>query len=122
MRATFVITAVALLVSVAPVSASVATPPTGLRGTVTRGPVTPVCRTGVPCTAPAKHVTVTFTRNGVSKTVVTGDEGRYSIALAAGTYGVRIGPLLHVTFTPRTAVVTAGRMTNRNFSIDTGIR
>ena len=94
---------------------------TGLRGLVTRGPITPVCQEGVSCSAPSKHTTLVFTRDGVSKSVVTGEDGRYSVVLAAGTYVVRI-PSARFGFRPRSATVVAGRMTVRNFSIDTGIR
>jgi hypothetical protein len=104
------------------VPATAGTTSTGLRGLVTRGPITPVCRVDTPCSAPAKHVTIVFTRNGVSKSTVTGDSGRYSILLAKGTYAVRIPAGARFGFTPRNVYVTAGRMSTRNFSIDTGLR
>src|SRR5882757_1910387 len=94
---------------------------TGVRGLVTRGPITPVCQEGVPCSAPAKHLKITFVRAGVAKAVVTGSNGRYSILLAPGTYAVRF-PTAKFGFRPRTALVVAGRMSTRDFSIDTGIR
>jgi hypothetical protein len=113
---------IGLAALVVAVSAS-ATTSTGLRGLVTRGPVTPVCQVDQPCFAPAKHTTIVFTRNGVSKSTVTGDDGRYVIALAAGTYAVRIPSAAKFgSFAPHTASVTAGRKATRNFSIDTGIR
>lgn len=86
-----------------------------------RGPTTPVCQAGVPCSAPSMDTTLTFTRNGVSKSVVTGDDGRYAIRLAAGSWVVKI-PAATFGFRPRAVRVTAGRMTVENFSIDTGIR
>ena len=110
-----------LAAAIVAVPAGARTEATGLRGLVTRGPITPVCKVGVSCTAPSKHTTLTFTRNGVTKSVVTGDDGRYSILLAAGTYAVRI-PTAKFSYTPRTATVAPGRMSIRNFSIDTGIR
>jgi hypothetical protein len=94
---------------------------TGLHGLVTRGPITPVCKEGVPCSAPAKHITIRFVRNGVVKSAVTGDDGRYSITLTGGTYAVRF-PSARFGFRPRIVFVPAGRMSTRNFSIDTGIR
>lgn len=109
----------ACLTAVVPAAAGMVS--TGLRGQVMRGPTTPVCRVGMPCSAPAKHVRITFVRNGVAKSVVTGDTGRYAIELAAGTYGVRL-PSAQFGFRPHSAFVTAGRMSIRNFSIDTGIR
>jgi hypothetical protein len=112
---------IAIVVLFVAVPASGATTGTGLRGLVMRGPVTPVCQQDVSCDAPAKHVTLTFTRGGVAKSVVTGDDGRYRVVLAAGTYAVRI-PSARFGFSPHSAVVTDGRMSVRNFSIDTGMR
>ena len=104
------------------IPATAGTTSTGLRGLVTRGPVTPVCRAGEPCSAPARHVTIVFTRNGVSKSTITGDDGRYSILLKAGTYATRISAAAKFGFAPRSVYVPAGRISTRNFSIDTGIR
>jgi len=101
--------------------AAAGTQSTGLRGLVIRGPITPVCQEGVPCSAPAKHVKITFVRYGIAKSVFTGADGRYLVALTAGTYAVRF-PSARFGFRPRTAFVPAGRMATRNFSIDTGIR
>lgn len=114
-----IIIVLAVVIFAAPAAAT--TQSTGLRGLVTRGPVTPVCQEGVSCTAPSKRTTVTFTRSGVTKSAVTGTDGRYSVLLAAGTYTVRI-PTAKFGFTPRSVTVVAGRMSIRNFSIDTGIR
>jgi hypothetical protein len=94
---------------------------TGLRGLVTRGPITPVCREGVPCSAPAKNVRLTFARGAVSRSVTTGLDGRYRVALAAGTYTVKIAGA-RFGYAPRSVVVLAGRVVVRNIAIDTGIR
>ena len=107
------------LAAVMPASASVRS--TGLRGLVSRGPISPVCQAGTSCDTPSKHTTLTFTRNGVTKSAVTGTDGGYSVLLAAGAYAVRI-PTAKFGFTPRSVTVVAGRMSIRNFSIDTGIR
>ena len=111
---------IALVALTAAVPAA-ATQATGVRGLVTRGPIAPVCLEGVPCSGPAKHIKITFVRAGVAKTVLTGANGRYSILLAPGTYAVRF-PSAKFGFRPRSATVVAGRMSTRDFSIDTGIR
>ena len=98
-----------------------------LWGSVTIGPLTPVCRVGTPCDGPAKHATLTFSHmhtyaNGVqSKQVVlkTDAGGHYRVTLKTGTWTVRAS--VGMRMTPTTVVVRAG--THRtNFSIDTGIR
>src|SRR5438309_7481826 len=62
----------------------------GLRGTVTRGPITPVCVVEQPCTEPARNVTLFFSRNArVVGRAVTNSEGRYRVGLPAGLYSVR---------------------------------
>src|SRR5690349_3026554 len=82
---------------------------TGLRGLVTKGPITPVCRAETPCSAPAARVTITFLARGLAKSVTTGANGRYLILLPAGTYAVRI-PSARFGAKPRVATVVAGRM------------
>ena len=101
-----------------PVSAQTAT---GLRGLVTKGPITPVCQVDVACDVPAAGVKLTFTRGEYTKSVTTGDDGRYRVLLPAGVYAVRVVPA-RFGFAPRSATVLAGRVRIRNFSIDTGIR
>jgi hypothetical protein len=98
----------------------------GLRGLVTRGPITPVCMVEQPCSEPAPHVTLLFSRNGrVVGRAVTNDQGRYRVRLAAGLYSVkRAGPVGKIGrgLEPDHARVRAGRLVRVDFSIDTGIR
>jgi hypothetical protein len=94
-----------------------------LHGQVMRGPISPVCRVGVPCEAPAKQATVYFTRLGRTVSTVTDAKGYYRIRLAEGAYTVRtkrqaIGRGLE----PRTVRVVSGRDKRVDFHIDTGIR
>jgi hypothetical protein len=98
-----------------------------LWGSVTIGPLTPVCRVGTPCDGPAKQAQLTFSRkytfaNGVQSkqvAVKTNAAGRYRLTLTPGTWTVRAS--VGMRMTPTTVVVRAG--THRtNFSIDTGIR
>jgi hypothetical protein len=94
-----------------------------LHGTVTRGPITPVCRVGVPCDAPAGHVTLMFTRAGVTAKTSTDANGRYRIKLKAGYYSVRTNQKqFGTTPKPANVRVMAGRDRAVPFFIDTGIR
>ena len=95
---------------------------TGLQGYVKRGPTMPVCRVGVPCTAPAKDVKLRFSRSGkVVATATTNDKGWYRVVLRAGSYSVNTNAK-GSAFGPRTATVQSGKMKRRDFLIDTGIR
>ena len=115
-----VVVAAAALVS----AATASLPPNGLYGVVKKGPITPVCRQGVPCDAPVR-VTLVFSRAGreVGRTR-SGTEGRYRIRLLAGYYAVstveRIG-IAH-SIRPRSVHVRLGHVDRLDFSIDTGIR
>jgi hypothetical protein len=99
----------------------------GLWGVVTRGPTTPVCRAGVPCSGPAAGVRLVFARGGVVRgRAVTSRAGRYRIALTPGIYAIKLGSssagrpgFLHA---PVAARVVAGRYRRVDVSIDTGIR
>src|SRR5438105_9586002 len=90
-----------------------------LWGSVTVGPLTPVCQMGTPCSGPAKHATLTFSRPGHALSTKTDAAGRYRLTLPLGTWSVRSSVGMRTT--PTTVVVRAG--THRtNISIDTGLR
>jgi len=90
-----------------------------LYGSVSIGPLTPVCRVGTPCDGPAKHATLTFTRSGRSVATTTDAAGRYRVRLMLGRWTVRASA--GMSMKPTVVAVSAG--THRaNFSIDTGIR
>jgi hypothetical protein len=115
----------ALVTLVAVSSAGAATSSSGLRGTVTRGPITPVCTAEVPCDGPAKNVTLVFFRNGhVVRRATTSELGRYRVALAAGLYSVRLQVKQRIGrgLQPEHARVMASRFRRVDFFIDTGIR
>jgi hypothetical protein len=97
---------------------------TGLHGVVTRGPTTPVCQVGKPCSEPAVGAVLAFSRDGrVAARVRAGAGGRYAVRLAAGTYAVRVIPAQRIGgLTPRQVRVRAGLDGRVDFSIDTGIR
>jgi hypothetical protein len=98
--------------------------PSGLRGVVTRSPITPVCRQGVPCSAPAKNTPLVFFRQGRSVRTRTDGVGRYRIVLAPGWWGVRTTtvPRVGSGIDPHTVRVVAARFRVVNLDIDTGIR
>jgi hypothetical protein len=103
-------------------TASAGRTPTGVvRGTVTRGPITPVCSTAQPCDAPAAGTKITFLRNGRPVAhVTTRVDGSYRIRLAGGRYGIRVRGAFR--WTPTRVLVRRGRVTHLDIAIDTGIR
>jgi hypothetical protein len=95
-----------------------------LHGIVMRGPIAPVCRTGMPCNEPAVGAVLAFSRSGrVAARVKVGPAGRYRVRLAAGTYTVRQVPAPRIGFGIRPDRVQVGAVSARaDFFIDTGIR
>jgi hypothetical protein len=115
----------AILVGAFAVVANGATAERGiLRGVVTRGPITPVCRAGVPCDGPAAHVVLRFLRHGTAVArVETSSTGSYRLRLRAGVYQVRTKAAgIGGGIQPQTVRVVAGAVRKVDFSIDTGIR
>jgi hypothetical protein len=113
-----------IAVSLAAVAGASAAPQrSGLHGTVSRGPITPVCREGVACDAPAPNIILTFSRAGRVRMTRTDRQGAYRIELPPGIYAVRtnakpFGQIPH----PATVHVRVGRTDKINLTIDTGIR
>jgi hypothetical protein len=102
-------------------SAGAAAVPSGVYGKVLRGPITPVCRVGTPCTAPASGAVLVFSRAGREQGRVRArKDGTYRITLPKGTYAVRVVPAHPLR--PVSALVRAGRFRRVDFLIDTGIR
>jgi hypothetical protein len=95
----------------------------GLHGTVMKGPTTPVCRAGQPCSAPAQ-VTLLFRRAGHVYRARSSANGLYRITLPAGYYTVttaeRIGIARNIR--PARVHVRMGHLDALDFRIDTGIR
>jgi hypothetical protein len=96
----------------------------GLGGVVLIDPAYPACKIGQPCTAPAKHVWLVFSRRGRAVAWTrTANDGSYRIALARGTYSVTSPhPSLGSGLQPRWVVVRLGRYRHVNFRLDIGIR
>ncbi|HEY2354182.1 MAG TPA: hypothetical protein VGH79_04705 [Gaiellaceae bacterium] len=93
-----------------------------LHGTVTRGPTTPVCRTGTPCSGPASGQRLVFKSGSGSTSVVAAKDGSYSVSLPPGLYAVAVLPLQIGHIVPSTVRVVAGKTRNVDFQIDTGMR
>ena len=90
-----------------------------MQGTVTRGPITPTCVQGQPCSGPARGVTLSFSRGGsVVATVKTHDDGTYRVSLPAGRYFVSGAQPVR----PQQVGVRGGAFRRVDFSIDTKIR
>jgi hypothetical protein len=122
MRAVIVVSGLGLLLAA---GANATARSSGLYGVVTRGPITPACVAEMPCSAPAKNVTLLFSRNDrVVGRVVTDAEGRYRLPLPSGVYSVRRppAPLIDRRLDPTRVRVYRGRFVRTDFSIDTGIR
>ena len=92
-------------------------------GVVSKGPVTPVCREGTRCDAPAAGFVLVFTRPGLEVRTTTQRDGHFALGLRPGVYTVRSARRLGLgTLRPATVKVAAGRPTVLRLFLDTGIR
>jgi hypothetical protein len=108
-----------------------------------RGPTSPVCREGTPCTEPASGAMLNFARVGPGhmQTITVGGvpgavgagalvakDGTYSVSLAPGIYTVDWVYISSVPshvgrrIVPSTVLVDPGQNRRVDFRIDTGIR
>jgi hypothetical protein len=97
----------------------------GLHGVVMRGPTTPVCQVGKPCSAPAVGAVLVFSRDGaVAAQTRTGAGGWYSVRLRPGVYTVQLSPppTIGRGVQPGQVRVRDGVFARVDFQIDTGIR
>jgi hypothetical protein len=97
---------------------------TGIHGIVTRGPTTPVCQVGKPCSEPAVGTVLVFSRAGtVAVRARAGAGGRYTARLVPGLYAVRVSPPQRIGgLKPSQVRVRAGSPRRVDFQVDTGIR
>ena len=102
-------------------AAQATTSRSGLYGTVSRGPITPVCVAEQPCSGPAAGVTLQFWNGGrlVGRTT-THDDGSYRVALPVAQYTVKVTSGRDLE--PSAARVGSLRFRRVDFFIDTGIR
>jgi len=106
-------------------SAAAGTSPPNVRGSLMRGPVTPVCIEGRSCDAPAPGVVLVFSRSGQDvKRLRTGVAGRFAVHLQPGSYQVRVlrRPVIGGGITPAKFRVPAGASVSLRLHLDTGIR
>jgi hypothetical protein len=94
--------------------------PTGLYGTVTRSPTSPVCAAERPCSAPVAGAILQALRG---QTIVahtkTGRKGRYRLRLSPGRYAIRV---VGLRGGGKTTSVRAHGWTHLDLTFDTGIR
>jgi len=90
-----------------------------VKGTVTIGPLTPVCRAGTPCDGPARRVVLTFASPSSTIRATTGAGGAYAVKLPPGTYTVSASSGMRIT---PSQVVVRSAPRRQSFAIDTGIR
>jgi hypothetical protein len=115
---------VALLALAASSAVAETTAKSGLRGSVTLYPASPVCIEGDPCGKPAAHKLLVFRRDGrVVARVETRADGTYRVMLAPGRYGVAAPQYRRgVGVTPPTVLVRRAKITRIDLEIDTGIQ
>jgi hypothetical protein len=98
-----------------------------LEGRITRGPLTPVERLGIPNSAPvawARLEIATPTREKIT-TVESNSEGKYWVQLAPGAYLVTVtsqAGAFNRPNPPLTVTVKADKPTHLDIRLDTGIR
>ena len=97
---------------------------TGLEGTVTRGPVTPVCQINVPCDAPFKWSFQVVIGTLVVAHFQSDSVGHYRVPLVPGIYGIRADSGAAIWPPDQTLQVTVepNAMTQKDLQFDTGIR
>jgi hypothetical protein len=117
--------AVALLMTAGCGGATSPSSTTGLTGTVERGPVTPVCSVGVPCSAPFS-AGFTVDSNGAAVAHFRSDgRGQFTVMLPPAVYHVipdADAPLLSPASQVKTVTVQGGGLTTVTLEFDTGIR
>jgi hypothetical protein len=110
-------------VALAVAAGAASTPSSGLRGTV--AVPLPVCLQDQPCSKKGAGVKLRFWRGGRAVgSIVSGEGGRYRIALAPGLYTVTSPSAMRPkgSVRPSPVRVFAGRFRGVDFYVDTGIR
>jgi hypothetical protein len=99
--------------------------PTGLAGTVLRGPTQPVCAANQTCEAPFSSGFTVVKIGTVVATFRSDAQGRYEIQLQAGEYTIvpdSDAPIMTPGAQAKDVTVGASGTTMLDFHFDTGIR
>jgi len=97
---------------------------TGLTGTITRGPITPVCSVGVPCSAPIAGSFSVMQGTNTVATFTSDSAGHFTVMIRPGDYTIVpadasvMGPLRQA----KPVTVGATGLTTVQIEFDTGIR
>jgi len=106
-------------------AAPMTVPTTGLTGTVIRGPITPVCRVDLPCSAPfSAHFTVMSGSSTVAS-FLSDSSGVFTVMLAPGSYTIvpaADAPVMSATSQAKSVIVGPVGLTKVQLEFDTGIR
>lgn len=97
---------------------------TGITGTITLGPITPVCKIGTPCDKPYQGTVIVKTMDGKEITQFTSSgDGLFTVALQPGTYWLTsVNTMARPHMQPQQVVVNNGQLTTLHIQFDTGIR
>jgi len=99
-------------------------PASGVTGTVTAGPISPVARPGKPATRPVHGAAVEALRGSKIVAVAHTDEaGHYQLTLPRGTYIILVKASRYPSDTSSKKVsLSTGETLKVSFVLDTGIR
>ncbi len=97
---------------------------TGLEGTVSRGPITPVCQVGIPCDAPFSAGFEVWQGTRLVTWFQSDSAGRYLVLLAPGDYTVALDSAAPIWPKGQTRAASVGPLglTHLDLEFDTGIR
>jgi hypothetical protein len=98
---------------------------TGLSGSVTRGPVTPVCQPDIPCSAPFSANFTVWQGSHRVASFHSSAQGEFTVSLEPGEYRVVPGsdaPIIDPAAQIKQVTVGPGTMTVVHLDFDTGLR
>ena len=95
----------------------------GIYGTITRGPITPLCRAEVPCDGPYQTTIIVSNSQGQVTWFTSGSDGSFRVDLLPGTYTLTPASADRFPWASTTTVtVVSGLYSQVDISFDTGIR